>query len=408
MQFPAETSDTTGTPDGHFQGDIRYGMNNAGTTSQPYLSVILPTLNEEATIGICIQKIQKVLHDLGVSGEIIVSDSSTDRTPDIARKLGAVVVHPSHRGYGFAYLEAFTHARGAYIVMGDADNTYDFLELPLLIRELDLGADLVTGSRFAGEIKKGAMTPLHQYIGNPLLTWVLNTVFHTEFSDTHCGFRAIRADALKKLDLQSWGMELASEMLIKASRNGLKIAEVPITYYPRETPSNLNSFSDGWRHVRFILLLKPMPFLTIPGIFFALFGFLMMAAFYASSEGPAGRTHSFILGAILFTGGFQLLVSGLMIKVYSVVHGFERPEGFVRTLLNYQNLEIFLAAGIVVILAGLVIGGFILENWIQSGFGPLSQITNAVLSLSLVIIGLEISFIAVFISMMCLNSDVSS
>ncbi len=383
-------------------------MNTAGTTSQPYLSVILPTLNEEATVGICIQKIQKVFDDLGVSGEIIVSDSSTDRTPDIARKLGAVVVHPSHRGYGFAYLEAFTHARGAYIVMGDADNTYDFLELPLLIRELDLGADLVTGSRFAGEIQKGAMTPLHQYIGNPFLTWVLNTVFHTEFSDTHCGFRAIRADALKKMDLQSWGMELASEMLIKASRNGLKIVEVPITYYPRETPSNLNSFSDGWRHVRFIILLKPIPFLTIPGIFFALFGFLMMAAFYASSEGPAGRTHSFILGAILFTGGFQLLVSGLMIKVYSVVHGFERPEGFVGTLLNYQNLEIFLAAGIVVILAGLVIGGFILENWIQSGFGPLSQITNAVLSLSLVIIGLEISFIAVFISMMCLNSDVSS
>jgi glycosyltransferase involved in cell wall biosynthesis len=383
-------------------------MNNAGNTSQLYLSVILPTLNEEATIGICIRKIQKVLYDLGVSGEIIVSDSSTDRTPDIARELGAVVVHPSHRGYGFAYLEAFTHARGAYIVMGDADNTYDFLELPLLIRELDLGADLVTGSRFAGEIQKGAMTPLHQYIGNPLLTWVLNTVFHTEFSDTHCGFRAIRTDALKKLDLQSWGMELASEMLIKASRDGLKITEVPITYYPRETPSNLNSFSDGWRHLRFILLLKPMPFLTIPGIFFALFGFLMMAAFYASSEGPAGRTHSFILGAILFTGGFQLLVSGLMIKVYSVVHGFERPEGVVGTLLNYQHLEIFLAAGIVVILAGLVIGGFILQDWIQSGFGPLSQITNAVLSLSLVIIGLEISFIAVFISMMCLNSDVSS
>jgi glycosyltransferase involved in cell wall biosynthesis len=408
MQFPAETSDTTGTPDGHFQGDIRYRMNTAGNTSQPYLSVILPTLNEEATIGICIQKIQKVLHDLGVSGEIIVSDSSTDRTPDIARELGAVVVHPSHRGYGFAYLEAFTHARGTYIVMGDADNTYDFLELPLLIRELDLGADLVTGSRFAGEIKKGAMTPLHQYIGNPLLTWVLNTVSHTRFSDAHTGFRAIRADVLKMLNLQSWGMELASEMLIKASREGMKITEVPITYYPRETPSNLSSFSDGWRHVRFILLLKPMPFLTIPGIFFALFGFLMMAAFYTSSEGPSGRTHSFILGAIFFIGGFQLLASGLMIKVYSAVHGFERSEGFVEKFLNYQNLEVFLAAGIVVILAGLVIGGFILKDWIQSGFGPLSQITNAVLSLSLVIIGLEISFIAVFISMMCLNSEVSS
>lgn len=383
-------------------------MNTTGGTTKPDISVILPTLNEETTIGICIEKIQKIFKDQAISGEIIVSDSSTDNTPEIARELGAVVVHPSHRGYGFAYLEGFAHARGSYIVIGDADNTYDFLELPLLVRELDQGADLVVGSRFKGDLKKGAMTPLHQYIGNPLLTWVLNTVFHTEFSDTHSGFRAIRADALKKLSLQSWGMEFASEMLIKASREGLRITEVPITYYPRETPSKLSSFSDGWRHVRFILLLKPMPFLTIPGVFFAFFGLLMMAAFYASSEDPSGRTHSFILGAILFTGGFQLLVSGVTIKVYSAAHGFEKPEGLVKTFLNYQNLELFLAAGVGMILAGLVIGGFILQDWIQSGFGPLSQITNAVLSLSLVIIGLEISFIAVFISMMCLNSDVSS
>jgi glycosyltransferase involved in cell wall biosynthesis len=343
-----------------------------------------------------------------VRGEIIVSDSSTDSTPGIASEMGALVVHPRHRGYGYAYLEGFTHARGKYIVIGDADNTYDFLELPLLVNELDKGADLVVGSRFKGDIKKGAMIPLHQYIGNPLLTWVLNRVFTTEFSDTHSGYRAFRADALKKLNLQSWGMEFASEMLIKASREGLKITEVPITYYPRKTPSKLSSFSDGWRHVRFILLLKPMPFLTIPGLFFALFGLIMMAAFYTSSEDPTGRTHSFILGAILLTGGFQLFLSGLMIKVYSVVHGFEKREGFVRTLLNYQTLEKFLAAGVVLILAGLIIGGFILQDWIQSGFGPLYQITNAVLSLCLVIIGLELSFIAVFISMMCLNDDVSS
>ena len=383
-------------------------MDSAGSKNQPDLSVILPTLNEETTIGICIQKIQQVFRDMGVHGEIIVSDSSTDKTPEIARAMGAFVVHPQHRGYGYAYLEGFTHARGKYIVIGDADNTYDFLELPLLIRDLDEGADLVVGSRFRGEIKKGAMIPLHQYIGNPLLTWVLNRVFTTEFSDTHSGFRAIRADALKKLNLQSWGMEFASEMLIKASREGLKITEVPITYYPRETPSKLSSFSDGWRHVRFILLLKPMPFLTIPGIFFAFFGLLMMAAFYTSSDDPSGRTHSFILGAILLTGGFQLLLSGVMIKVYSAVHGFEKREGFVETLLNYQNLEKFLGLGVVLILAGLIIGVFILQDWIQSGFGPLYQITNAVLSLCLVIVGLEISFIAVFISMMCLNDDVSS
>jgi hypothetical protein len=280
--------------------------------------------------------------------------------------------------------------------------------MPVLIRELDKGADFVIGSRFRGDIQKGAMTPLHQYIGNPLLTWVLNRVFRTGFSDTHSGFRAFRADTLEQLNLQSWGMEFASEMLIKASREGLKITEVPIVYYPRETPSKLSSFSDGWRHVRFILLLKPMPFLTIPGLFFALFGLVMMAAFYTSSEDPSGRTHSFILGAILLTGGFQLFLSGLMIKVYSAVHGFDKRQGIVETLLNYQTLEKFLGIGVALILAGLIIGGIILHGWIQSGLGPLYQITNAVLSLCLVIIGLELSFIAVFISMMCLNDDVSS
>ncbi len=194
------------------------------------------------------------------------------------------MVHPSHRGYGYAYLEGFTHARGKYIVMGDADNTYDFLELPLLVRELDKGADLVVGSRFRGELKKGAMTPLHQYIGNPLLTWLLNTVFHTDFSDTHSGFRAFRADALKKLDLQSWGMEFASEMVIKASREGLTNKRSPHHLLPKgKTPSKLSSFSDGWRHLRFILLLKPMPFLTIPGILFP-FLVILMAAFYTSAE----------------------------------------------------------------------------------------------------------------------------
>jgi len=374
-------------------------------TTSPDISVILPALNEETTIGICIGKIQQVFRSMGIRGEVIVSDSSTDATPEIAQSMGAIIVHPDHRGYGYAYLEAFRHARGRYIVIGDADNTYDFLELPLLIRKLDEGADLVIGSRFKGEILDGAMIPLHRYIGNPLLTWVLNKVFGTDFSDTHSGFRAIRADSLKRLNLQSWGMEFASEMLIKASREGLTITEVPITYHPRGTPSKLSSYSDGWRHLRFILLLRPMPFLTVPGILCTLFGLVLMAAFYTSANDPDGRTHSFILGTILLTGGFQLLLSGVVIKVYSAVHGFERREGMVEELLNYQTLEKLLVAGSVLVLAGLIIGGYILWGWMVAGFGSLNQIRNAVLSLSLVIIGLEIVFIAVFISMMCLNGD---
>lgn len=371
----------------------------------PEITVILPALNEEATIGACIEKIWQVFDAMGVRGEIIVSDSSTDGTSEIARRLGAVVVHPRHRGYGYAYLEGLSHANGRYIVLGDADNTYDFLELPRLIHELDNGSDLAIGSRFRGEIRKGAMIPLHRYVGNPLLTGILNRVFGTSFSDTHSGFRAIRADAVKRLNLQSWGMEFASEMLIKAALEGMKITEVPITYHPRQTPSKLSSYTDGWRHLRFILLLKPMPFLAVPGIFCTLFGIVLMSAFYASLNDPSGHTHSFILGTLLLTGGFQLLLSGVVIKVYSAVHGFERREGLVEILLNYQNLEKFLVAGAALVLSGLLIGGYILWEWIKSGYGPLNQIANAVLSLSLVIIGLEIAFIATFISMMCLNDE---
>ena len=270
----------------------------------------------------------------------------------------------------------------------------------LLIRADE--ADIVIGSRFKGEILEGAMIPLHRYIGNPLLTWVLNKVFGTDFSDTHSGFRAIRADSLKRLNLQSWGMEFASEMLIKASREGLTITEVPITYHPRGTPSKLSSYSDGWRHLRFILLLRPMPFLTVPGILCTLFGLVLMAAFYTSANDPDGRTHSFILGTILLTGGFQLLLS-------CGHQGLQQCMGLkggrlVEKLLNYQTLEKLLVAGSVLVLAGLIPriypvgldGGGI---WVpqpdqECGTVPLARHHRA-----------QDRFHAVFISMMCLNGD---
>ena len=238
----------------------------------PQISVVMPSYNEEKTIGKCIGEIKEIFKKNNIKGEIIVSDSSTDRTAEIAESLGARIVHPVKKGYGYAYLEAFRHVKAELIIMLDSDGTYDPKAIPEMIKLLTDGTDLVIGSRFKGTISPGAMTPLHRYIGNPLLTGILNVVFHTRYSDAHSGFRAIRRDGLEKLHLKTGGMEFASEMLIMASIKDLKIAEVPISYSPRITPSNLHTFADGWRHLRFILLMKPVPSWQFPESYFQFSG----------------------------------------------------------------------------------------------------------------------------------------
>jgi len=367
------------------------------------VSVVIPALNEEGTIGRCIEKIFTVFSSGKIRGEVIIADSSTDATAVIARDLGAVVVRSELKGYGAAYLEGFRHAQGRYIVMGDADNTYDFSDIVRLIQPLKTGADFVIGSRFKGEIRPGAMTALHRYIGNPLLTWMVNRVFDTRFSDTHSGFRAIRRGALEKLDLHTGGMEFASEMLIRASEKALVINEVPISYDVRETPSNLHSFADGWRHIRFVLLLRPVPFLAFPGILFVLIGLSLMALFSVSGDVETSHLHSFILGAFLLLGGAQGIFMGILISTYSTVHGYQEKTGFMQTIMDYHNLEKFLIIGGICILSGLFAGAQIIYRWVASHFGELSEISSAVVALLLIIIGMEILFFSIFISMMLLN-----
>jgi glycosyltransferase involved in cell wall biosynthesis len=214
--------------------------------SVPTISVVMPTLNEEAGIAECITRIKNGLEEIGVRGEIIVADSSDDRTPEIAAAMGAVVVHPDEPGYGYAYRYAFEHARGEYVVIGDADTTYDFEELPKLFERVANGdADMSMGSRLGGEIKDGAMPALHRYVGNPLLTAFLNLFYDAGVSDAHSGFRVIRRDVLQELDLETDGMEFASEMIMEAGAQGLEIAEEPITYHEREGKATLDSFQDG-------------------------------------------------------------------------------------------------------------------------------------------------------------------
>ena len=379
-------------------------MNPAGSPdSDPDVSVLLPALDEELTIGDCIGKIQQVLRENSIRGEIIVADASTDRTAEISASLGAIVIHPELKGYGNAYLAAFEKARGRYIILGDADDTYDFLEIPKLLAPLKNGADFVIGSRFKGTIQKNSMTPLHRYIGNPVLTWMVNWIFGTRFSDTHSGFRAITKQALSRLNLKSGGMEFASEMLIDASRENLRIEEVPITYYPRKAPSKLHSFADGWRHVRFVLLMKPLPFIAVPGSIFAAAGFVLMGFFYLTGDVESSHLHTFILSAMMLMGGIQVVVSALLMKTYSVVHGYENKAGIIELFMRYHNLEKFLIFGSALAFLGVLTGLNIFLHWIRTGFGGLSQIAEAIISLVLITTGLQVFLFAVFQSMMLLN-----
>ncbi len=372
------------------------------------VSVIMPAMDEELTIGACIQKIQTVFRDNHINGEIIVADASTDRTPEIAQSLGARVIRPEMRGYGNAYLAAFKEARGRYIVIGDSDNTYDFAKIPRLLVPLEAGADFVIGSRFKGTIHTGAMSPLHRYIGNPFLTWMINTIFRTDYSDTHSGFRAITREALDRLSLKSGGMEFASEMLVMASKENLKIAEVPIEYYPRVAPSKLHSFADGWRHIRFVLLMKPLPFLAIPGLLFSVVGLLLMAFFSLEGNVESSHLHIFIVGAILIMGGMQVILTAFLMKTYSVIHGYENKAGIITLFMQYSTLEKFLVFGILLILGGIIVGLNILVQWISISFGMLSEISTAIIALILIVTGMQVFLFAIFQSMMLLNENTSN
>lgn len=218
------------------------------------ISVVLPCRNEAKAIGKCIEKINSVFMSENINGEVIVSDNaSTDSSGKIAKSMGAIVINQPVPGYGAAYLEGLKHAKGKYVIIGDSDNTYDFLEMPKFIRALDEGYDFVIGSRFRGKMEKGSMKALHKYIGNPFLNFIFNVLFKTNFTDTHCGFRAFTKNAINSLDLKQQGMEFALEMIVKASKTNLKITEIPVNYYVREGYSKLNSFRDGAIHLSFMI-----------------------------------------------------------------------------------------------------------------------------------------------------------
>jgi glycosyltransferase involved in cell wall biosynthesis len=363
-------------------------------------------MNEEKTVGICIQKALSTLAQEGLEGEIIVSDNSIDDSRNIARKLGAKVVVPLHKGYGNAFQEGFWHAKGKYILLADADDTYDLGEIPKFLKPLMTNeADLVMGTRIKGHIMKNSMPWLHRYIGNPILTSTLNELFKTHLSDAHCGMRSITREAYDKLEIKSDGMEFASEMIIEGARKKLRIIEVPITYYPRQTPSKLHSWGDGWRHLRFMMLYNPTPFFSIPGFLLLLLGVFMTVTLSIKGDVETTSLHSYILGSMLLIIGAQMIATGVYMKVYGIVHNRIDKTGITAKLLDYHSLEYGLLFGIIFFFAGLIWGSGVLLKWMNSGYGSLSEVGTAVSSMTMAALGIQIIFSTLIISIFILETE---
>jgi len=367
----------------------------------PKVSLIIPTRNEAETICECIQRAQQVFAEMNLAGEILVADSSSDETAAIANSCGAKVIKPQKLGYGNAYLAGFEQAEGEYIVLMDGDLTYDPKAIQDMITILQSGNyDMVMGSRLNGVILPGAMPALHRYIGNPVLTWILNTLFSSRISDAHCGLRAISKDALKKLTLRSGGMEFASEMLIEAVCKDLRIAEVPITYSPRKGLSKLHSFTDGWRHVRFMMLYRPVPFLLVPGLLALVFGLALSGGVYLQG---GSRMHSLILGGLLLIIGYQMFLAGLYFEAFGASYGLSRP-GRIKWIISYHSLEKELFIGMVLLAAGVLLGLKVMLSWGASGFGALDAASSAMMAMIFSILGIQTIFSGMFISLLLLNN----
>jgi glycosyltransferase involved in cell wall biosynthesis len=370
------------------------------------VSVVIPCLNEEENIVEVVTRARRAMEEAGISGEVVVADNdSEDRSAQLAHDAGARVVHEPRRGYGSAYMAGFAAARGEYIVMGDADLTYDFEEIPRFVEELDKGAELVMGDRMKN-IHPGAMPWHHRYIGNPVLTGILNVFFKTGVSDAHCGMRALRRDVLPRLDLRTTGMEFASEMVIRASKEHLRIAEFPIEYHPRGGESKLSSWRDGWRHLRFLLVHSPTHLFILPGAIMTAIGALisLLVLWQIHIFGRSWDLHTEIAGSLLTIIGVQVVALGLCAHAYGKYFMGEKDPWFDRMRERFR-LEHGLLLGGGLAFGGFVLGGVIVVEWFASDFAALSEQRLAIAAATLVIVGLQIFFSSFLLSILGLRRN---
>jgi glycosyltransferase involved in cell wall biosynthesis len=399
MQGESQPSKTTTGKTPEDDGDVEF-------------SIVMPCLNEAETLAICIQKAQRSLHESCVAGEIIIADNgSIDGSQDIATQLGARVIDVEARGYGNALMGGIAAARGKYVIMGDADDSYDFASLGPFIRKLREGYDLVMGNRFLGGIKPGAMPPLHRYLGNPVLTTVGRLFFHSPVGDFHCGLRGFSKSAVTELDLHTTGMEFASEMVVKATLGGMRITEVPTTLSPdgRTRAPHLRSWRDGWRHLRFLLLYSPRWLFLYPGGLLMLIGLLVMLWLLPGPRvigGVAFDVHTLLYGAAAIIIGFQSILFAVFTKIFAISEGLLPEDPRLERAFQFVTLEVGLVVSIILIIAGLSGSFYAYWYWDQLSFANLDPsqtmriVIPAVTSLTL---GSQILFSSFFLSILGLR-----
>jgi len=375
------------------------------STVRATVSVVIPCLDEAETIGECVTLARAALDEGGYEGDVIVVDNgSTDGSGELARAAGAFVVDEPRRGYGSAYLAGLAAATGDYIVMLDADLTYDFREIPRFVEELDRGAQLVVGNRMSG-IQPGAM-PLLSRLGNPVLSGFLNILHRTNIHDAHCGMRALRRDILPALNLRTVGMEFASEMVIRATREHLDVREIPIELHPRAGESKLSPFRDGWRHLRLILVYNPTFLFLIPGLVMFVAGSIVTLLVFVEVPifGRELQVHSLIFGCLLILLGVQAIGLGLCARAFGVYFISEQDQLFQR-LRSRLRLEHGLALAFLVGLAGLALIAVVVERWISSGLGALEEERLAIFAATVIAVAAQIFFTSFLVSIIGLRRE---
>jgi glycosyltransferase involved in cell wall biosynthesis len=374
------------------------------------LSILMPCLNEAETLAICIDKAQAYLERSGIVGEVVIADNgSTDGSQEIAEAHGARVVPVADKGYGAALLGGIAAAHGTYVIMGDADDSYDFSNLDPFVERLRAGDELVMGNRFLGGIEPGAMPPLHKYLGNPVLSTIGKIFFRSPISDFHCGLRGFNREAIKQLHLQTTGMEFASEMVVKASLGGSRVSEVPTTLKKdgRSRPPHLRSWRDGWRHLRFLLIFSPRWLFLVPGT--VAFGIGILGTFFLSLGplviGDIGfDVSSQVYLAALAVVGYQAVLFAILSKIYAQHEGFRIPRSRNFDRLERRiSLESSAVAGVIIFLIGLAIAVVQFALWAGSGFGALNAtdtLRGAIPASLLMILGAQTIMAGMFLGVL--------